>query len=428
MAIPAPRAPFKTLLVLAIAAALLAPQPGDAFRRRSRRGGYRRKPKGISSNGHGEHWCAGEPLVPFASKATGLTVRATACVRQGLLALACTATAAEGSAGQLAFTIRCRYARGWQDLQQTTGCTKVSVGDNFVGDSYNNNDGQGAAWLGPWTEHDPRRAIRLADGDLYLSNWGAAYPYVQRKVDLSQASRATLRLAYHIVGNVEHNDEVTVYVRALGGPYHALAALTPASHGVAGKELAFDISAFASAETRVKFRVSRGFQPWDEAFVIDWVTIEFESCTVTTTSAAPTTTRAPTTATTTHVSTTTTTDQSGCLAASFVTSDQTWSGGCILSATVTAPLAAKGWAVELLLDDDYASIYSAWGGELVSSKGRLLVYKSYYQYAMVNAGAELRLYAHFQILGGTCPDVLTACMRALNPSSFPPNRVTLPPF
>lgn len=183
-------------------------------------------------------------------------------------------------------------------------CVRVHVRDGFTEDSYNNNQGDGAVWLDSWKEYDPHGAIRIYNNDLYLADWGADHPYIYREVDLSHASRVILRFMYHILGDIEHNDQVTVYVRKSGwSSYTQLVALTPDTYGVEQKELTFDISAFASGATRIKFRVTDGFLPRSEAFVVDYINVEFDLCQQSTTT-AQTTTKA---STTTHLETTTAT-------------------------------------------------------------------------------------------------------------------------
>ncbi len=161
-------------------------------------------------------------------------------------------------------------------------CQDVTVADDFDIESFSNNDGSDS-WSGDWIENDPESGgagpwsgqVRVLGGFLKLDDYPntGGYPSAAREVDLSGASSATLDFDFRTTSGVDHSDAVAVEVSADGGTsWSVLETITGISGSTTGWR-SYDISAYISSETQVRFRVSKYYGGTDELFKVDWVEI-----------------------------------------------------------------------------------------------------------------------------------------------------------
>lgn len=118
--------------------------------------------------------------------------------------------------------------------------------------------------------------MQITSGGLRLDDYPntGGQPSAAREVDLSGGLiPATLQFDFHTSSGVDSSDAVTVEVSSDGGTtYTELETLTGIRGAVSGSR-SFDISAFASANTRVRFRVSKYYGGNNEHFFLDYVQV-----------------------------------------------------------------------------------------------------------------------------------------------------------
>ncbi len=161
----------------------------------------------------------------------------------------------------------------------------VSVADLFSTVSFSNNDGPDD-WAGPWLENDPLNGgggpnagqVRVLDGALRLDDRPdtGGQPSAARSVDLSGLTSATLSFDWSTSNRIDWTDEITVEVSANGGASYTTLQKVTAFFGARSRSESFDISGFISADTTIRFRVSRGYGGYNEYFYADNVQIEAE--------------------------------------------------------------------------------------------------------------------------------------------------------
>ena len=156
----------------------------------------------------------------------------------------------------------------------------VQARDNFDNDSFGNQDGS-TDWAGDWVEFDPTvngvagGQVQVHDGFLTLNdapNTGYQ-PSAERSVDLSGKSNATLSFAFATSRGVDDSDAVTVEISSDGGASWTTLEVIDGIDGSVQEERSYDISEFASADTRIRFRVSSKYGGSNELFCIDWIEI-----------------------------------------------------------------------------------------------------------------------------------------------------------
>ena len=162
-------------------------------------------------------------------------------------------------------------------------CTPVRVRDDFETSSFENNDGPDG-WAAGWIEHDPESGgagpsagqVQIHDGLLTLDDYPntGGQPSAARQVDLSGAASATVSFDFLTSSGVDYDDAVTVEVSPDGGAtWTTLEVITGISGYKAGSR-SFDISAFATDETQVRFRVSKKYGGYNEFFCLTFIEIE----------------------------------------------------------------------------------------------------------------------------------------------------------
>ncbi|HEX6900332.1 MAG TPA: C25 family cysteine peptidase [Thermoanaerobaculia bacterium] len=153
----------------------------------------------------------------------------------------------------------------WVSLFDSTG---DYVRDQFGTAAYNNNDGL-IAWDTNWIEtNDDNDAtngqIRVTGGELRIGDNGGAASTIEREADLSGASSATLSFNFRTQG-VDAGDQMRVEISANGGgSWTTLETFTGA---FAASSRSYNISAFATASTRVRFIEVNGYGNNDFFFV-----------------------------------------------------------------------------------------------------------------------------------------------------------------
>ena len=168
-------------------------------------------------------------------------------------------------------------------------CSPVQVRDNFETKSFSNNDGADN-WSGDWIENDPEAGgagpsagqVQVHNGLLTLDDYPntGGHPSAAREVDLTGAVSATLNFKFATSHGVDPGDAVTVEVSNDGGSTWSTLEVITGIHGAVEENRSFDISAFASSETQVRFRVSKYYGGQDELFCLLFVEIVSgcESC------------------------------------------------------------------------------------------------------------------------------------------------------
>lgn len=148
-----------------------------------------------------------------------------------------------------------------------------TITDNFGVANYSNNDGS-VAWSGSWIENDTSGGgfntgnIKV-DGllGLKLKTW-TSLENIYREADLSTAASATL--TYDVNSGMSSGDAVRVEISSNGGGNWT--TLIDYTSTVVTSE-SFDISAYASANTRLRFRsLSSG----NDSIYFDNIKIEFD--------------------------------------------------------------------------------------------------------------------------------------------------------
>jgi len=167
----------------------------------------------------------------------------------------------------------------FSDLVVFPSIGTFTVRDEFSSAAFDNNDGT-ADWAGAWTEVDGGGAgpgsgvVRIVDGEMRLCDRPdtGGYPGLARTVDLSDYTTATLSFDYRTSDTVEAGDRVQVQVSDDGGS--SWTTLETFESEVSGSA-SYDISAYASVNTTVRFRVEHYFGGDGEYFYVDNVQIEY---------------------------------------------------------------------------------------------------------------------------------------------------------
>jgi hypothetical protein len=158
-----------------------------------------------------------------------------------------------------------------------------TVRDEFNAVSWNNNDGT-ASWTGGWIEDDVAGAgpsagnVDVYGGELWLCDRPDTntQPSLAREVDLSGAGTATLSFGFRTESGVDWDDAVVVEVSADGGASYTTLETFTEIVGETSESRDYDISAYISANTRVRFRVTNLYGGYWEDFVLDYVQVAFQ--------------------------------------------------------------------------------------------------------------------------------------------------------
>lgn len=158
-----------------------------------------------------------------------------------------------------------------------------TVRDNFSSRLYSNNDGS-VNWSGDWIENDPASA-GPTNGNVWITNGGelrledfpntGGQPSLEREANLLGATSATFSFDWRTTNGVDPSDSLVVEVSSNGGatwtPLENFTGLNGSNSG----SRAYDISAFASANTRIRFRVNNLYGGANETFRLNFVEIAY---------------------------------------------------------------------------------------------------------------------------------------------------------
>jgi hypothetical protein len=212
-------------------------------------------------------------------------------------------------------------AVAWQGIPARAQ-TVETFRDDFVSISYAGNSGS-STWSGPWREigeadgvgagiaqvSSSDRCLGGSGNCLRLAPAGSSFDGigVYRRVDLSDATAASLSLYYRRQTQGQVTGSVAVSVSGNGGASWTTLQTLPLSGAQKGATLTFDITSFTGSDTRVRLR-GVGATDGGSLFIDG---IEIAATTVASSSTSSTTTTAPagttTTSTTPPGSTSTTT-------------------------------------------------------------------------------------------------------------------------
>ncbi len=151
--------------------------------------------------------------------------------------------------------------------------------DEFASSAYDRQDGS-ALWSSDWIEGnddgDPSTGRVLVDsGTLRLAGTGGADPSIEREVDLSTFTEATLTFEYFETGAWEAGDRVEVQLSDDGGSNWTTVQTFSDDQGSTPLTAApVNITAFRSANTRLRFQTAANADA--ERFFID--NVEIEAC------------------------------------------------------------------------------------------------------------------------------------------------------
>jgi len=173
----------------------------------------------------------------------------------------------------------------WDQTTGTAGGTAslysiFTVRDEFTTASYSNNDGT-ANWASDWSEgSDPGGAtggnVQISGGELRLDNHdNRSLEVISRAADLDGAKLVTLSLDFRAQGGLETNDAVAIEVSSNGGGSWTTLETWDGFTGTTSGSRSYDISAYATADTQIRFRILDGYLGADEFFYVDDVQIEY---------------------------------------------------------------------------------------------------------------------------------------------------------
>jgi serine protease AprX len=173
----------------------------------------------------------------------------------------------------------------WVSLDTAMASTAAgdpTVRDEFATASYSNNNGT-QSWSGAWIEVDGDGAgptagnVFITGGELSLDDYPdtSGQPSLAREADLSGALLATLSFKFQTTGGVDTSDSAVVEISADGGANYTILEEFAGIQGAAAGNRVYDITAFASHNTRVRFRIKELYGGYYEAFRVDNVQIEY---------------------------------------------------------------------------------------------------------------------------------------------------------
>ena len=168
-------------------------------------------------------------------------------------------------------------SEGQQNWSQLLVTEKVR--DNFGTVSFSGNDGD-VDWSGDWIEVDAGGAgaatgnvIVLGD-ELRLSGLGSS---AAREADLSGATSATFRFDYRTGSGIESGDPDSIVIEVSddgGASWTTLEDINYLDGANSGSKN-YDISAYMSVNTQIRFQVNNGYGGPDEFFYVDNVRIDY---------------------------------------------------------------------------------------------------------------------------------------------------------
>lgn len=151
--------------------------------------------------------------------------------------------------------------------------------DEFGSASYGNNDGD-TSFAGPWVEVDGEGGgatggnVLVSGGRLQLDDNPdtGGFPSATRAADLSGKDVAILSFDFWISDGIDSDDSAAVQVSSDGSNFTTLEEFTGYSSAADGSR-SYDISAWISAQTTIRFVILHTYGASDETFKVDDVSI-----------------------------------------------------------------------------------------------------------------------------------------------------------
>ena len=163
-----------------------------------------------------------------------------------------------------------------------TSSSSYTVLDQFGTVAFTNNNGT-ANWASNWVEGNDDGAAStggalITGGQLSLDNHdngNSAFEYWERAVNLAGVTSATLSFDFSVLGAVEATDAVVVEISGDGGTtWGTLATFSNYTAPTSGSR-SYDITGYASANTKIRFAISDGYAGADEYFTVDNVAVAY---------------------------------------------------------------------------------------------------------------------------------------------------------
>lgn len=163
------------------------------------------------------------------------------------------------------------------------------VSDTFSTAAFTNNNGT-TNWLGDWVESDAggagagSGAIQVTGGQLQITDTVTPNPALYRRVNLTNASSATLRFDYDTSSGVDSTDEMALDVSTNGSTWIMLSNYAGAVSGSS----TFDLLPYRSSGTYLRFRPAANYNGAGEYFYVDNIQVSWNAgATQTVAGAAP---------------------------------------------------------------------------------------------------------------------------------------------
>ena len=160
----------------------------------------------------------------------------------------------------------------------------ATVRDNFTDQLYSNNDGT-VSWSGDWVEVDGQGGGPTG-GNVWITGGGnelrledqpntGGTPSATREANLLGATVATWNFDWRTTGGVDASDAIVAEVSANGGGTWTILETFTGLVGSNSGSRSYDIAAYASANTQVRFRVTNLYGGGNESFRLDYVEIDY---------------------------------------------------------------------------------------------------------------------------------------------------------
>lgn len=154
------------------------------------------------------------------------------------------------------------------------GLTTINFTDDFSSGGYS---GGSTNWSSNWIEiaddGSPSGGnVTIVGGELWMDDQpnSGGEPSIYREMDLTGFTSATFSFDYNTPGTLENSDRFDILVSANGGASYTV--IDTFSNDVSGSA-SYDISAFISSNTRIRFTIENNFGGGSERMEIDNVSV-----------------------------------------------------------------------------------------------------------------------------------------------------------
>ncbi|MCP4301037.1 MAG: DUF11 domain-containing protein [Gammaproteobacteria bacterium] len=168
----------------------------------------------------------------------------------------------------------------------SSAANAATVRDEFSSRTWSNNDGT-VAWSGDWIEVDGNSTPPSpTNGNVWITNGGelrvedqpntGGQPSAAREANLAGATVATLSFDWRTTSGVDNSDSVIVEVSANGGGTWTTLENFTGLNGSNSGSRSYNITAYATANTRVRIRVNNLYGGGNESFRLDFIEIDYQ--------------------------------------------------------------------------------------------------------------------------------------------------------